>query len=766
MADSRTSPEEAQFDIQSRVLQEDNESVLEFNCFNVPFFSPLEDSEVWMAKIVYTLMQYREVTQIRLSERRIYEYDRAQTKMLKEIAEIVRYVRASQGIYNPYAMSTFGQDPRISDRFQFIQALVMSFLPRDPIGAYVELVRRIRREEIELAKETYPNYRQGREHFIRNILSAIKGYLDQTAIIKLATPYLEGFSSGDRNVYRMIFRPTYRPNFTFTRLMAEIPGGAQQLDSYVVRDSVVTIFRMPGEVRPVYHIMPPEFRLTDEEFQILDYAREVMAQHKPTTAELIDPNRVRLSLHDVAYDLIKEYSANANLNLKPNETERLAEIITRETAGFGILELVLSDDHVQDIAINAPTTTSPIQVVHSEFEDCQSNVLPTLDEVSSWAARLRLFSGRPLDTSNPVLDTSVEIPGARARVAAISPSLSPHGLAFSFRRHRERPWTLPLFVKNRALTPLAAGLISFLVDGGRTLLVAGTRGSGKTSLLAAMMCEIMRSNRVITVEDTLELPTQSFSDMKYNIQSLKVQSAIVQVGNELSAADGIRTSLRLGDSCLIIGEVRSKEALALYEAMRVGALANVVAGTIHGDSPYGVYDRVVNDLGVPKTSFKATDIVLVANPIRSADGLHRVRRLIQISEVRKHWEDDPIKEKGFVDLMEYDAKDDEIKPTQTLVDGESEILSLIAARVKEWVGNFDAVWDNISLRARMKKAIVDYSISSGNANILEAPFVVASNDAFHLFSENVKKQHGSLVTEYIWDKWDSWVREQIKSGRV
>ncbi|MFH0961928.1 MAG: type II/IV secretion system ATPase subunit [archaeon] len=756
----------SQFNIQSRVVQEDNESVLEFNCFNVPFFAPLEDSDVWMAKIIYSLMQYREVTQIRLAERRIYEYDRNQTKMLKEIAEVVRYVRASQELYNPYAMSTFGQDPRIPERFQFLQMLVMGVLPRDPIGAYVELTRRIRREEIEASKETQQAYKQGREHFIRNVLSVVKGYLDQTSLIKAASPYFEGYQTGDRVVYHMIFRPTYRPNFTFTKLMAEIPAGAQQLDSYVVRDSVVTIFRLPGEVRPVYHIMPPEFKLTDEEFQILDYARDVMAQHKPTTAELIDPARVRLSLHDVAFDLIREYAARIGLAIKPTENEKLAEIITRETAGFGILELVLSDEHVQDIAINAPTSTSPIQVVHSDFEDCQSNVLPTLDEVSSWAARLRLFSGRPLDTSNPVLDTSIEIPGSRARVAAVSPSLSPYGLAFSFRRHRERPWTLPLFIKNRALTPLAAGLISFLVDGGRTILVAGTRGSGKTSILAAMMCEVMRSNRIITVEDTLELPTQTFAELKYNIQSLKVQSAIVQVGNELSAADGIRTSLRLGDSCLIIGEVRSKEALALYEAMRVGALANVVAGTIHGDSPYGVYDRVVNDLGVPKTSFKATDIILVANPIRSADGLHRVRRVVQLTEVRKHWEEDPIKEKGFVDLLEYEAKDDELKPTQTLIDGESEILSMIAARVREWVGNFDAVWDNITMRTKMKKAIVDYATSSGNPNVLEAPFVIASNDAFHLFSEQVKKQHGSLVSEYIYEKWDAWVREQIKAGRV
>src|SRR3970282_2605942 len=130
---------------------------------------------------------------------------------------------------------------------------------------------------------------------------------------------------------------------------------------------------------------------------------------------------------------------------------------------------------------------------------------------------------------------------------------------------------------------------------------------------------------------------------------MKVRSALLKTTTEVSADDGIRTSLRLGDSCLIIGEVRSVEAKALYEAMRVGALANVVAGTIHGASPYGVFDRGVNDLDIPATSFKATDIIAVANPIKTLDGLHSWKRLVQLSEVRKHWTKDPMDDKGFVD---------------------------------------------------------------------------------------------------------------------
>jgi type IV secretory pathway ATPase VirB11/archaellum biosynthesis ATPase len=253
---------------------------------------------------------------------------------------------------------------------------------------------------------------------------------------------------------------------------------------------------------------------------------------------------------------------------------------------------------------------------------------------------------------------------------------------------------------------MAAGILSFLIDGSRTMLVAGTRSAGKSSFLGSLLVEIMRKFRLITIEDTLELPVNSLRKLGYNIQPMKVASAMTRGTAEVSAEEGIRTTLRLGDSSLIVGEVRSTEAKALYEAMRVGALANVVAGTIHGDSPYGVFDRVVNDLEVPRTSFKATDIVVVANPVKSADGLHRWRRITQITEIRKHWEQDPLLENGFVDLMKYSSEKDQLEPTADLINGDSDILKSIASNVKEWAGNWDAIWDNITLRANIKEQIV------------------------------------------------------------
>jgi len=276
------------------------------------------------------------------------------------------------------------------------------------------------------------------------------------------------------------------------------------------------------------------------------------------------------------------------------------------------------------------------------------------------------------------------------------------------------------------------------------------------------MVEIMRKFRVITVQDTLELPTEALSSLGFNIQDMKVRSALLKSGAEVSADEGIRTSLRLGDSSLIVGEVRSKEALALYEAMRVGALANVVAGTIHGDSPYGVYDRVVNDLEVPRTSFKATDIIIVANPIKTADGLSRKRRVVSITEVRKHWEDDPLREGGFVDLFKYDAKTDTLVPTDALINGDSEVIKAIGGQIKEFAGSWDAIWDNIQLRAKIKRLQVDYSEKLGINDLLEAKATVYLNDEFHRISERVRKSMGYLDSKRILFDWEESLKKYIK----
>jgi len=119
-----------------------------------------------------------------------------------------------------------------------------------------------------------------------------------------------------------------------------------------------------------------------------------------------------------------------------------------------------------------------------------------------------------------------------------------------------------------------------------------------------------------------------------------------------------------------------------------------------------------------------------------------------------------------VDLMKYDARIDELVPSDELVNGESEILKLIAGNVKEWAGNWDAVWDNITLRAKIKETIVKYSDKEKMPELLEAPFVILSNDMFHIMSEQIKEETGILDSKKIFFNWEAWFKKEIKKMKI
>ena len=745
------------------ILREGEEVILMIDLEEYPHIPSLEDDEVCMSRTIDILAEASGITKIIFSQKRNYEYDYSQTLMLAEIAKVYLQLAKRKDLTGYNSILADVKCLRWAPQwYAVLQNIISNMLKKDPLGTYVELTRIARDERIEIDKSVDQNYIKCAQKYV-SILRYLMDMLEKTKLVEASKSFLAGYRLNDRSAYRKIFTPDIRPDFMFTKLMASFPSEGEEIDSYEIdKNTEVTIFELPDNVQYLYHLIPPEFRLTEEKYEILDTARKIMAEHKPTRQEFIDPERMRQVFYNIGSDLIEELMDYRNLKLSPAEVDELTKILVRYTVGFGLIEVLLQDEKVQDITINSPMGETPMFIVHEDYADCRTNIVPTSGEAESWASKLRLISGRPLDEANPILDTELTIPGANARIAVISAPLNPSGLAFAFRRHRDKPWTLPLFIQNKMITPLAAGILSFLIDGSRSLLVAGTRSAGKTSLLGAVLVELMRKYRVITIEDTLELPVNSLRKLGYNIQSMKVAAALTKGTSEVPADEGIRTTLRMGDSALIVGEIRSKEALALYEAMRVGALANVVAGTIHGDSPYGIFDRVVNDLQVPRTSFKATDIVVVTNPIKSADGLHRWRRVTQITEVRKHWEQDPLTENGFVDLMKYDSKKDMLEASDELLNGDSEILKAIAGNVKEWAGNWDAVWDNITLRANIKGTLVDFAAKNKMPELLEAEFVIQSNDQFHKISERVREDIGSLDSKRIFFDWNEWLKRHVK----
>lgn len=745
------------------IIREAGEDVMYINYMGAPFIPSIVDSGETMARSVEVLAENPNVSKIVFVQQRNYVYDAAEVFLLVEIAQLYNHLIKEEKILMPSRLIL--DCPQCLGNKYNNMAYFSFLLKRDPVKAYRELKRFII-EQKTIFDKTPPEFQIYELNYLR-LLERMLELMENLRLIKEARYET---SKEDREIYRKFFRPDIVPNYTFTRLVAMLPDDAEIIEQYEIASghdrSLVTILKKKNESKNFYHLLPPEYILEEDYQMLLNLARNVMIEHQPRAEEFTDFERTRRVFSNIARDLLQDLANSKNIPLSYSQLEVLANILVRHTIGFGVIEVLLQDEKLQDIVLNAPISLNPVFVRHGDYDECDTNIMPSQEDADSWAAKFRMLSGRPLDEANPILDTELGIKNARARVAIIQQPLSPRGLAYAMRRHRDKPWTLPLFVKNGMINSFTAGLTSFLIEGARTLLVAGTRSAGKSSFLGSLLLEIMPKYRIITVEDTLELPVESLRELGYDIQRMKVRSALLKTSAEVSADDGIRTSLRLGDSCLIIGEVRSEEARALYESMRIGALANVVAGTIHGGSPYAVFDRVVNDLGVPVTSFKATDIIFVANPIKSPSGGRSFRRIVSLSEVRKEWKQDPLDEKGFVDLLKYNVEKDTLEPTADLINGESDIIKSVAANVKGWAGNWDAVYDNILLRAKIKEEIVKTSDKMNLPELLEAKFTYLSNSVFHDVSEEIRKEIGLPLRERVFPEWQKWLKDETKRMRA
>lgn len=740
-----------------RIKESAGKRKLTFACRDCPYSASVSDDQACRYHVLHALQEL-EADLIVLAE--VYErvYNEDQTKMLAEISALIQKFSAE----SIWSYSHLG-DPNNEDesvfgaRHDIIVRITHDLLSYDPIAAYFTCLQEVKKETSKI-EELKKKGEKPAEIFLKNLKYILKS-LEGISLIKQTKKYIAKLKEVPNAVelYKIFFEAEIKPSFIGARLTFGEEEKLGLLDEYQVKEANVQIFEHPDKTEKLYFVNTPEYTLPPDKYFILSKAREIVASYRPGKTSLSTVAKSRKYFERVYQSTISDIAKRNNISIKKDEVEQLAGIVARYTVGYGILEILLSDRKITDIYLDSPIGGKPLYIVHSDYGQCETNILYTEDEAEALVSKMRAMSGRPFDEAHPVLDLDLE--DMDTRTAVIGPPLSPDGIAFAFRLHKLTPWTLPQFIDNSFLTPLAAGLLSFFVTNQSTMLVCGSRGAGKTSLAGSLLLEIMQNTRMLIQEDTLEMPVPYMKEIGFNVQRLKTRSPI-QVSKteaEVAPEEALRTALRLGDSALIIGEVRSKEAKVLYEAMRIGAAGNVVLGTIHADSAYAVWDRVVNDLEVPTTSFKATDLVVVARPIRFGGSLKRHRRVVQLTEVKKHWTEDPEREGGLLDLMAYDARKDELELLEDNIK-ESELFTKIS-RLSGM--SFEEIWDEIKMIAESKNHLVELKRKYNIPKLLEAENTVFANNKLLLLREKQLEDLGYVDRDLVLGEWKNWVKGHL-----
>lgn len=323
-----------------------------------------------------------------------------------------------------------------------------------------------------------------------------------------------------------------------------------------------------------------------------------------------------------------------------------------DTTGTGPLEALLADDTVTDICVNGPNC---VYVDSGAGLERSAVRFESEAAVRRLASRLAASCGRRLDDAQPFCDGHItRDDGTLLRFHAVLAPTAQAGTCISLRVLHTASATLDDLVARGALSGEVAEVLRGVVAKRKAFVVAGGTGSGKTTLLSALLAEVDPAERIVAIEDTLELTPDH-----PHVVNLTTRGANSEGAGEITIADLVRQSLRMRPDRVVVGEIRGAEVVDLLAALNTGHDGG--AGTLHANSiaelparfealaALGGLDRA----GLHAQLAAAIDVVIVVK--RHPDGTRRLHQIgvLEGQPVRAKvvWDADAGRADGYEELL-------------------------------------------------------------------------------------------------------------------
>ncbi len=313
------------------------------------------------------------------------------------------------------------------------------------------------------------------------------------------------------------------------------------------------------------------------------------------------------------------------LNLTPVQKKKILEELLDEIIGYGPITTLIQDASVTEIMVNGPNqvfveVSGKLVKTGIHFKD-NDHVMHVIKKIVSTI-------GRRIDESSPMVDARLS---NGSRVNAIIPPLAIDGPSLTIRKFSEDPYGIDDLVGFGTLNSKMAEFLRACVEGRMNVVVSGGTGSGKTTTLNVLSSFIPDDERIVTIEDAAELQLP-----QPHVVRLETRPPNVEGKGEVSIRDLVKNSLRMRPDRIVVGEVRSGEALDMLQAMNTGHDGSLTTG--HANSPRDMLSRLetmvlMSGMNLPVKAIRdqiSSAVNLIVQQSRLVNGSRKITHITEV----------------------------------------------------------------------------------------------------------------------------------------
>lgn len=355
-------------------------------------------------------------------------------------------------------------------------------------------------------------------------------------------------------------------------------------------------------------------------------ARASEALFERLGARINDPSLTEDQLHTfVREELAAVIEADQTLLLSADERRRLSKDVEDDVIGLGPLERMLEDDSITEIMVNR---FDQVYVERNGRLTLSGARFTSEEHLRRIIDRIVSQVGRRVDESSPLVDARL---ADGSRVNAVIPPLAVDGSSLTIRKFSRTPLSVSDLIRFGSMNEQMAHLLNACVQARLNILVSGGTGTGKTTLLNVLSRFIPANERIVTIEDAVELSLQ-----QPHVVRLESRPPNIEGSGEIRIRDLVRNSLRMRPDRIVVGECRGGEALDMLQAMNTGHDGSI--STLHANSPRDAMARLetlvlMAGMDLPLRAIReqaASAVDLIVQIQRLRDG---TRRIINVTEV-------------------------------------------------------------------------------------------------------------------------------------